>query len=49
MTLTLTHKLVLLTVLKLAALTAIYVFVFTPVSHAPTDAAAHIAGPAARP
>ena len=47
--LTLPRKLLLVTVVKLAALAAIYALVFAPASHAPTDAAARIAGPATHP
>lgn len=46
MTLTLTRKLIALTVLKLAALAAIYMLVFAPVSHPHPDIAARIAGTA---
>jgi hypothetical protein len=41
---TLTRKLILVTAIKLAALTAIWALCFAPASHAPIDTAAHIAG-----
>jgi hypothetical protein len=47
--LTLTQKLVVLTVVKVAALTAIYLLVFAPASHEPLDAVQHIAGPPSNP
>jgi hypothetical protein len=47
--LTLTRKLVALTVVKLAALSAIYLLAFAPASHAPIDAVQHIAGSASHP
>jgi hypothetical protein len=46
---TLPHKLALLTAIKLVAFALIYALVFAPVSHAPIDAVARIAGPAAHP
>jgi hypothetical protein len=41
-------NLALVTAVKIAALILIYVWLFAPFAHAPIDAAAHIAGPAAQ-
>ena len=43
---TLARNLALLTAVKIAALTLIYVWLFAPFAHAPIDPAEHIAGPA---
>jgi hypothetical protein len=41
----LARNLALLTAVKIAALVAIYVWLFAPFAHAPVDPASHIAGP----
>jgi|HubBroStandDraft_4_1064222.scaffolds.fasta_scaffold701130_2 hypothetical protein len=42
----LARSLILLTAVKVAALTLIYLWLFAPFEHASIDAGAHIAGPA---